>query len=136
MRRVLIIVVAATLFVACHRDVTTSADSETSSANASRDEDAISENAAKEHIGEDMTVAGRIYGLFASSQSSNVYLYFDSDIFHPKFAVVWPGTNHPPLGDLESLATNFESISVYGRIITETNVPEIIVTSWSQITVN
>lgn len=80
-----------------------------------------------------MTVHGTVLGFFASKETTNVYLYFDSDIFHPKFEVVWPGTNDPPESALEHLIHHVETISVSGKVTTEKNVPEIVVTSWAQI---
>jgi hypothetical protein len=136
MRYPLIIVIVAMLFTACHKDVMVPVHSRTANTKDSGDVATISENEAKNHVGEDVVVSGTVSGFFASSQTTNVYLYFDSDIFHPKFAVVWPGTNDPPIKELQSLILNAENISVSGEIILETNVPEIIVSSWSQITIN
>ena len=55
---------------------------------------------AKNHVGEDATVSGRISEIFVSSQTTNVYLYLDGDIKNAKFAVVFYGTNNPPVKDL------------------------------------
>ena len=124
MRYVLILVVVM-LFTACRKDVTTAGDVAS-----------ISESEAKNHVGEKVVVSGKVSGYFASSQTTNVYLYFNSDIFHPKFAVVWPGTNDPPIEELKSLMLHAETIFVCGKVIMETNVPEIIVSSWDQIEVD
>lgn len=132
MRYPLIIVIAATLFTACRQNATTHVETQRREASGSSGI-TISEDEAKDHIGENVTVNGTVAGFFTSKQTTNVYLYFDSDIFHPKFAVVWPGSNDPPESALEELIRHAETISVSGRVITEKNVPEIVVTSWAQI---
>jgi len=93
----------------------------------------ISANDAKYHIGKDVVVSGTISEIFVSRQTTNVYLYLDGDMKNAKFAAVWPGTNDPPVKVLKELIIKSPSISVHGKIITENRVPEIIVSSWSQI---
>jgi hypothetical protein len=128
-----ILVVVAALFTGCHRSVTTPVNTQSEGTNISAGGAVITENEAKDHIGEDAVVSGTVLGLYINSQNTNVYLYFDSDIFHPKFAVVWPGSNDPPVKLLRDFILKNKTISVSGKIITESNVPEIIVGSWAQI---
>jgi hypothetical protein len=133
MRYPVILIVFATLLTACHKNDTTLVNTQSERAKSSGDSVAISENEAKYHIGEDAVISGTVLGLAVSSQTTNVYLYFDSDIFHPTFAAIWPGTNDPPVKLLKDLILKNQTISVSGKIITESNVPEIIVSSWAQI---
>jgi hypothetical protein len=133
MRYPIILVILATLLTACHKSATTPGNSQSEDAKSSGDNSAISENEAKNHIGEDAVVRGTVSGMEISNQETNVYLYFDSDIMHPKFAAVWPGSNDPPVKLLKDLILKNQTISVSGKIVTESNVPEIIVSSWSQI---
>jgi hypothetical protein len=121
MRYLPILIVATTLFTACNKRV------------QSPDNFAISEYEAKDHVGEDAVVSGTVLGLYIDSKNTNVYMYFDSDIFHPKFTAVWPGSNNPPVKVLEGFISKAETIAVSGKIITEKNVPEIVVGSWAQI---
>jgi hypothetical protein len=94
----------------------------------------IQASAAKKYIGENAIVSGTISEVFVSSQTTNVYLYLDGDIKHAQFAAVWLGTNNPPIKALEELIFRAEpTVSVSGKIITEKNLPEIIVNSWDQI---
>lgn len=130
---VVVVAVAATLLTACHKNVTTPDIKQAEDTKISSGVIAISENEAKSHIGEDVVVSGTVLGLTIDSNSTNVYLYFDSDIFHPKFAAVWPGSNDPPVKLLRDLILKNETIAVSGKMITESNVPEIIVSSWAQI---
>lgn len=89
---------------------------------------------AKNHVGEVMAVNGTISEIVISKENKNVYLYLDGDIEHAQFAAVWPGTNDPPSEKVfVNLIAKGEPISVSGKIITEKHVPEIIVSSWSQI---
>jgi hypothetical protein len=132
MRHAIILIVFATLLTACHKSDTTPVNTHSEGSKSSGGI-AISENEAKDHVGEDAVVSGTVLGLYINRQNTNVYLYFDSDIFHPKFAAVWPGSNDPPVKILRDFILKNESISVSGKIITESNVPEIIVSSWAQI---
>jgi hypothetical protein len=133
MRYPIILIVFATPLTACHKSDTTLANTQSERAKSSGDGAAISENEAKNHIGEDAIVSGTVLGLQVNNQTTNVYLYFDSDIFHPTFAAVWPGSNDPPVKLLKDLILKNQTISVSGKIITESNVPEIIISSWAQI---
>jgi hypothetical protein len=85
------------------------------------------------HVGEDAVVRGVISEIYISRQNTNVYLYLDGDIKNAKCAVVWLGTNHPPVKGLEKLIESAGTISVSGKITTEKQVPEIFVNSWAQI---
>jgi len=96
----------------------------------------ISEIEAKSHVGQYVVVTGMVKGYSGKSDTYNVYLYFDPNIEHPTFAVLWPGTNHPPDLSLKSLILNAKTISVCGRIVLELNVPEIIIDSRDQIQIN
>jgi hypothetical protein len=93
----------------------------------------ISAKDAKNHVGEEAVVSGTILEIFVSRQNTNVYLYLDSDMENAKFAVIWPGTNDPPVKALQKLIFTGDTISVSGRITTEKRVPEIVVSSWAQI---
>jgi hypothetical protein len=63
-------------------------------------------------------------------------LYLDPNTDHPTFAILWPGTNNPPVLSLKSLILNAKTISVSGQIVLESNVPEIIIDSHDQIQIN
>ena len=126
----------AMLFTACHQDATGSSPARGDNSKNSGAAAILSGNEAKDHVGETVRVSGTVSGFQVSRQTTNVYLYFDNDIFHAKFAVVWPGTQHPPIDELKSLILRAANISVSGTVILETNVPEIIVHSWDQIEVN
>jgi hypothetical protein len=89
---------------------------------------------AKNHVGEEMVVTGTISEIYINKDTKNVYLYLDGDIEHAQFAAVWPGTNDPPsVKVFENLIAKLEPISVSGKITVEKHLPEIIVSSWSQI---
>jgi hypothetical protein len=136
-RHSLIFILGATLFTACHKEVADPANSQTMDANVQSDVPYISENEAKNHIGQYVVVSGMVTGFYANRQTTNVYLYFDSDdIAHPKFAVLWSGTNNPPVTALKSLILNAKTVSVSGRIILESNMPEIKINSQTQIKIN
>jgi len=93
---------------------------------------------AKKHIGENAVVSGTVIEVFVSKQNTNVYLYLDGGLPNAKFAAVWPGTNDPPIKELEDLMA--KPIEVKGKIIADHNVPEanhdvpeIVVNFWDQI---
>jgi hypothetical protein len=77
-----------------------------------------------------------VQGYYGNRATTNVYLYFDPNMNHPTFAVLWPGTDNPPVLSLKSLILNAKTISVSGRIVLESNVPEIIIDSHTQIKIN
>ena len=88
---------------------------------------------AKNHVGESVFVTGTISVIIVSRQTTNVYLYLDGNLKNAIFAAVWPGTNDPPVKLLQNLISNQDPFSVSGKIIAEKNLPEIVVSSWSQI---
>jgi hypothetical protein len=93
----------------------------------------IPANEAKHHIGEDSVVSGKLSEIFVSKQNNNVYLYLDGSTKNAQFVAVWLGNNEPPTKTLQNLIFSSEPIYISGKIITENNVPEIIVSSWAQI---
>jgi hypothetical protein len=95
--------------------------------------DFIAAEDAQDHINEHAVVRGTISEIFVSRQTTNVYLYLDGDIQHARFAAVWPGTNDPPVKALQKLIFNQDPIYVSGTLVSEKHVPEIVVSSWSQI---
>jgi hypothetical protein len=88
---------------------------------------------AQNHIKEHAVVRGTISEMFVSRGTTNVYLYLDADFQRARFAAVWPGTNDPPVKALQALIFNQDSICVSGTLVSEKHVPEIVVSSWSQI---
>jgi hypothetical protein len=125
-----------TLLPSCDQNTRAPATAPSANADFHSDVPHISEIEAKHHVGQYVVVTGMVQGYYGNRDTTNVYLYFDPDINHPTLAILWPGTNNPPVLSLKSLILNAKTISVSGKIVLESNVPEIIIDSHDQIQIH